>query len=84
MSESQSAEIVFGGFTRERLSEVFDLVKDSANWKMPISATVFKSRASEEEISAAVTFFTGSMPDVVDEGESYWVRAEGYYSAIGA
>ena len=78
------ADLGYGDLTRERLSEVFDLVKDPANWKNPISTTVFKTQATEEEIVKAVTFFTGGVPDVLDEGESYWVQARGYYAEVGA
>lgn len=80
----QQSEVVFGGMTHERLSEVFDLVKPVGNWKEEISTTVFKSQATSAEIDAAIIFFTGGAPDILDEGESYWVRARGYYAEVGA
>lgn len=84
MSQSEQQPFEFQGVSEPRLYEVFDLVKDPGNWKEPISTTVFKSQASAEEIQAAVVFFTGGRADISDEGESYWVRANGYYVEVGA
>ena len=71
--------------TQERLSEVFDLVKPLPNWKMPIDAAVAKDKATEEEISAAVIWFTGSLPTIYAQDAQFLrVTASGYYNAIGA
>lgn len=68
----------------ERLSEVFDLVKDSENWKMPIQARVPKAAATQAEIVAAVCWFAGGMPDFLSDGDHWWVIGAGYYVWVGA
>lgn len=70
----------------ERLSEVFDLVKPSPNWKYPIDSYVDKNLATRAEIEAAVVWFAGGFPDVHDDGGSnvWYVSGAGYYEWIGA
>lgn len=68
----------------ERMREVFDLVKPSPFWKMPICTTVPKSLASMEEIIDAVIFFAGGEPLVTSRGDEWGVEGEGYYNWIGA
>lgn len=71
--------------TQERLSEVFDLVKPQPNWKYPIDAKVPVGAATPAEISEAVVWFTGSLPEVWEETPgTFSVLAAGYYACIGA
>jgi|SRR5580704_14773611 hypothetical protein len=52
------------GYTRDELSAAFDLVKNRENWKLPVQACV-PGTADVKVISAAVTFFTGSIPEIL-------------------
>jgi len=70
--------------TDERLTEVFDLVKPSPNWKYPIDARVPKAAADLEEIELAVIWFAGGSPVVLEDGDNYHVLGAGYYEWIGA
>lgn len=75
--------------TGQRLTEVFDLVRDPENWKMPVDSFVEKGQATVGEIDAAVIFFTGSVPDIYPceasgGRQGYAVLAAGYYEAVGA
>lgn len=84
-----SEERLTMGYGRERLTEVFDLVKDPENWKLPVDAFVEEGQATVGEIDAAVIFFTGSVPDIYPceasgGRQGYAVLADGYYEAVGA
>ena len=75
----------FSGVKIQRLAEVFDLVKTPGNWKNPIDMLVVKDKATEAEIVAAVTFYCGGSPEVVDYDSDFWrVTGAGYYVWIGA
>ncbi len=81
-------EKIHAGHTREELSNAFDAVKDSKNWKRPIDGIV--SRRNFGVTAAAVAFFAGSALEIVDEdwpegGERMLrVWARGYFADIGA
>lgn len=72
----------------ERLREVFALVRDPENWKMPIRAFVPDTAATAAEISDAVIFFCGGNPEIqpaTKGGVNGWaVTGAGYYEWIGA
>lgn len=68
----------------ERLAEVFDLVKPVTNWKAPINAFVPQGQATPQEITAAVIWFAGGAPDVVQLPGGYRVVGAGYWEWIGA
>lgn len=76
--------------TRGELSKAFDKVADQANWKNPISCVVeIEDDAELLLIRDAVIFFTASEPTFSPvsngfSGNSYRVRADGYYKACGA
>lgn len=67
------------------LREAFSQVASRSNWKAPIAWIIEgKDRAVVDE---AIVFFTGSVPTFTKaEGDTgrLVVKAEGYYSAIGA
>jgi hypothetical protein len=76
-----------------RLDEVFDLVKPSSNWKMPIMARVPFSLASRDELVDAVVWFCGGIPTVTLETAytpdgakvlTWIVTGKGYYNWVGA
>lgn len=71
--------------TDGRLQEVFDLVKPVGNWKMPIGTLVRAGAATEEEITTAVIWYAGGVPEVRhnDDGTMY-VFGAGYYEWVGA
>lgn len=84
-----SEEALTHGYGRTRLTEVFDLVKDPENWKMPVDGFVPEGQATVREIECAVIFFTGSVPDIYPceasgGRQGYAVLAAGYYEAVGA
>lgn len=68
----------------ERLTEVFNLVKDPENWKMPIEAVVDRREATDEEIIIAVTWFAGGGCEVAGSEAHWHVYAPGYYEEIGS
>lgn len=68
----------------ERLQEVFALVKDKENWKMPVDAVVHPEVAQVEEIEIAVTWFTGGGVEIWEEDGQWRVTAPGYYEEIGS
>jgi hypothetical protein len=68
----------------ERLAEVFALVKPATGWKRPIQATVPKELATGEEISTAVAWFAGGVPEIEDRGDRWQVTGAGYYVWVGA
>ena len=70
--------------TTTRLREVFDLVKPTDNWKLPINTLVHCEAASAEEIEEAVAFYCGGYPALIAEGAHWRVIGEGYYAWIGA
>lgn len=75
------------GYTTEQLSAAFDRVKNPANWKLPLKAwlTVDVTEADRKVIDAAITFYTGSIPEWEEQAGGCWtVTAAGYYAAIGA
>jgi len=65
------------------LREVFSQVQDRSNWKLPVHAIIdSKDRLVVDE---AIVFFTGSVPTFREFSNGRLaVKAEGYYSAIGA
>lgn len=65
--------------SNERMDEVFNLVKDPADWKNPIDARVPKAKATAAEIETAVSWYTSSLAMVADKGDYWEVYAEGYY-----
>lgn len=65
--------------SNERLDEVFNLVKDPADWKNPIEARVPKSKATAAEIRTAIAWTTSSFAEIADKGDHWEVYAEGYY-----
>lgn len=74
--------------SRDDVLLAFNSVCDKENWKMPIEALV-NGDADLDLIRAAVVYFTGSVPtfdpvDPVDNTTLIFVRAAGYYNAIGA
>jgi hypothetical protein len=74
----------WGEFTVADLRKAFDVVADKANWKDAIRATV---RADQLAITcAAVVFFTGSTPVVLNAmiPGTVKIEAAGYYAACGA
>jgi hypothetical protein len=75
----------FNGHTEKALHEAFDKVKNRSNWKMPISRRV-KRDENLFLIADAVIFFTGSVPEWIEEGRADKIRivASGYYAAVGA
>lgn len=72
-------------FHIQSLREAFSQVASRSNWKAPIAWIIEgKDQALVEE---AIIFFTGSVPTFTKaEGNTgrLVVKAEGYYSAIGA
>ncbi len=76
--------LVYGGYTRDQLTEAFSLVKPAENWKYPISASI-PDGTDEKLVTCAIIFFTGSIPDFFtdSDGERY-VLASGYYNEIGS
>lgn len=77
-------------YTRKQLSEAFDKVSNKEHWKLPINAVLpeWFSVAETELITAAVIFYTGSVPTFEREYKngagSTKVQAAGYYAAVGA
>lgn len=68
--------------SNERLDEVFDLVKDPADWKNSIDARVPKAKATAAEIETAVSWNVGALPMVADRGDYWEVIGEGYYDSM--
>lgn len=86
-SWTEIAEQARRGYTEERLHEVFALVENSTNWKMPIDAWVPKENATEDEIVTAVVYIAGGVPEVVtyEVKPDHWaVTGAGYYEWVGA
>ncbi len=78
------AHDLYGGYTREQLTEAFDLVQPPDNWKNPIDASV-PVGTDLKVLDAAVTFFTGSTTEFFPQPDgSTRVIAEGYYASIGS
>ena len=75
--------IVFGGWTQGQLSEAFDLVKPTGNWKMPIDATV-RDDVDLQLLNDAVAYFTGGVIATDRTSKGVRVRSEGYYHHIGS
>lgn len=76
-------------YTLDELREAFDLVADKSNWKLPIDAAVpDMTLGLAKRIRVAVIWFTGSVPKfriaVKANGNTWTVRADGYYKAVGA
>jgi hypothetical protein len=81
---------VYHGMTQTELSEAFELVKNKANWKLPIDAVLHKTGDQAVDIErlvhviAGVIFFTASTPSVTDLGIEGWkIKADGYYNTMG-
>ena len=71
-----------------RLSAAFTRVQNKENWKYPINATLpLLTEAERDELSEAITYFTGSVPEFRDIGtrvRKTLVTAAGYYRTIGS
>lgn len=69
-----------GGFTKEQLSEAFDVVKDQDRWKNPIDAIV--PRTMIAVLEKAIPWFTGTPADFEETQDPDKVRvtAPGYYA----
>lgn len=85
------AEVLGQKVTWGELYDAFERVKPSPNWKAPIAAEFTTSTDANESarevamISEAVTFFTGSRPEIRHEGNfRFRCFAVGYYEAVGA
>lgn len=76
-------KIVFQGHTHGELTEAFDLVKPTGNWKMPIDATV-KDDVDLQLLEDAVIYFTGGPIETQRTPKGIRVTSEGYYHHIGA
>jgi hypothetical protein len=77
-------------YTEQQLSDALDLVKNPKGWKMPISKLLTQRQVddvTEDLISSAISFFTGSLPEIFPEpGRPGYIRVEasGYYACIGS
>jgi hypothetical protein len=71
-----------------RLTKAFNRVHHKTNWKLPVRATLpLLTEAERDEISEAVTYFTGSVAQFRDMGtrvRTTRVTAAGYYRTIGS
>ncbi len=76
--------VAFDGYKLVDLHMAFDAVKNQENWKYAVNATIPKGLFSHSLLESAVIFFTGSLPEVWDEGDSTRVEAAGYYMAVGS
>ena len=68
----------------EDLHTAFELVKDKADWKMPIDATV-PADTDMVLLTDAIIYYTGSVAEyeILGDGRIH-VMADGYYNAIGS
>lgn len=84
MIELNATVVSDKGYTRGELETAFNVIADSANWKLPIDA-VIRSELFEVCEEACV-FFTGSKLKIVDILSTNLIRvtALGYYATIGA
>lgn len=72
-----------GDYFISELREAFEQVEDMKNWKNPIDAVIHWS--DRKIVEAAIIHFTGSVPTFTKTSAGHlWVKAAGYYSAIGA
>lgn len=75
---------LLGGYTETQLSEAFDMIRPTENWKMPIDA-VIRDNDNVELVQYACMFYTGDYGTVTDNNDgTYRIRAPGYYMTIGA
>jgi hypothetical protein len=85
--------------TETRRRQVFEAVQNPEHWKLPVSATIPQSFATEAEIRDAVAYFTGSVAIITADEvivsphpsalvrmlvPAWRVEAVGYYAAVGA
>lgn len=77
---------VYKGFTERELREAFDIVKAEDNWKKPITVILDEGTYDKygDVIMAAIEFFTGSTVTVIQDGETFIMKAAGYYWSVGA
>lgn len=83
----QWAESIMGGYTEDELSVAFDAVKNTLNWKLPISTRVSATVTliTRDQIARAIDFYAGGGATFTEyEDGSYLVQAPGYYEVIGA
>ncbi len=74
-------------YTDKQLSDAFDRVRDSKNWKNPIKADIIVvDEADRALITEAVIHYTGSVPTFTRKGNDAFtrVKAAGYYLTIGS
>jgi hypothetical protein len=65
------------------LRYAFEMVENKQNWKLPVAAKI--AIGNRFLIAAAIEFFTGSVAKFEPaEPGMLWVRAVGYYEAVGA
>lgn len=63
--------------------EIFDKIKPKGNWKNPIACWI--DVADFDECNEACIWFTGSMLQIEERrGKKIYVRAIGYYLAVGS
>ena len=76
--------IVYDSYTREQLTEAFNLVKPARNWKLAIDANV-PADADLRLLNSAVVFFTGGIISYDRQADgTIRVTSPGYYAEIGA
>lgn len=72
--------------TRSELSECFNQVANSDNWKNPINAILpcEDTSLNRDLYAKAIEFFTGSIAEFTVDDKGTWIKAKGYYAVCGA
>lgn len=66
-------------YTREQLTEAFELVQNPKDWKARINKTIEADDNTLDRIGEAVIYFTGTVPDFERRPDGrYRVTAIGY------
>ena len=67
----------FAGYTFAALHDAFELVRDPADWKAPINATILLDNVSV--VDCAISFFTATEPIFISaQNGLVRVEADGY------
>lgn len=73
----------YGGYTIVQLKVAWEMVRPSGNWKGPIDAIVPED-ADTAAISAACSFYAGTLATIVRTRGGHRVTGTGYYANIGS
>lgn len=90
LKKQMDEQIVDGGYTRKQLTEAFERVQNTENWKLPTNRIVVETEEEARLIDRAITFFTGGCPGYAkvggDLGNPCYIvfESEGYYFHIGS